>query len=121
MARTCMAFSSSSLVSFSMVPAARAVRFTAEARRARCTRRGAAAMALLDPSVEAARAAGGAAQRGAETANMAWRGRPLCKREAGGSRGDASRLGGRARKVWRGAQRPLATRIGLDEASRGDA
>jgi hypothetical protein len=27
-------------------------------------------MALLDPSVEAARAAGAAAQRGAETANM---------------------------------------------------
>ena len=101
-ARTCMTFSSSSLVTFWMVPAARAVRVTAEARRARCTRRGAAAMALLDPSVEAARAAGAAAQRGAETANMAWRGGPLYKRKAGGSRGGASRCGGRARKVWRG-------------------
>ena len=76
------------MVTFSMVPAARAVRFTAEARRARCTRRGAAAMALLHPSVEAARAAGAVAQQGAETANMALRGGPLCEREADGSRGD---------------------------------
>ena len=83
--RTCMTVSSSSLVTFSMVPAARAVTFTAEARRARCTRRARQRWpSWTRASKRRARGGGGRAAGGGDGEHGVARRASLYTRRAGG-------------------------------------